>query len=735
MSFGYALALLVGLLVAGPLVAHLLRRRKTAQILFPPARLVQAATPIAKQRARLEDRSLFAFRALAVLALALLGASPFVRCERLSVGRRGGGSVALVLVVDDSLSMRARLGSSGSETRFDHALNGAREILSSAREGDGVAIVAAGAPARVILTATTDLSSATRALEALRPSDRATDLDTAMALSQTLAKSLPHADRRVILFSDLADGQLDGGPLGKGLDVPVWVPQKEIRGRLPDCGIVRADRKGPRITVLVACGSEKDAEGRKVVCEGSAREPTSLPLGKQKSQTLTLLLPAVSGPTPAASGSTQPPSPAVSPPPAPAGDACATVRLTGSDAIAADDVAPVVPEAPPSVVAVVSDPTQSGIPGGGSPPIEQALAALETGVTVRPVPTVPDDADDLGTYAAVILDDPPGLTPEARAAFRTYLEKGGNALVFLGPRAGSAILGASFDPFTSGPVRWVASEERKGLYKESGRASLDEATLKSATVWLPGPPALALSRSIGRGTASLVTLPASAAVSELPLRPVFLELLDRVVGNAAHRGLSRRQVVGLPWNVEPDVVVTGPEGAVVPRVDGASRAVTPGRAGLYLFGAPGSPRTARVAEITEEEVDLTPRKAHEDEVSEALGSTRASIDVSPYVALVLLLVIVAEAGLRLRLGNAGKSSGPVSRPSGGAPPGVSLRRWPRAKPKRPRPSPSPMRPAPPPARRRGRGRSLPPTPCAPSGSGASKPSTARRRSPITSACG
>ena len=459
MSFGYALALLVGLFVAGPLVAHLLRRRKTAEIPFPPARLVQAATPIAKQRARLEDRSLFAFRALAVLALALLGASPFVRCDRLSVGRRGGGSVALVLVVDDSLSMRARFGTTGSETRFDHALGGARQILSSAREGDGIAIVAAGAPARIILTATTDLSSATRALDALRPSDRPTDLDTAMALSQTLAKSLPHADRRVVLFSDLADGQLDAGPLGKGLDVPVWVPQKEIRGRLPDCGVVRADRKGPRVTVLVACGSEKDAEGRKVVCEGSAREPVSAPLSKQKSQTLTLLLPAAPSPAPAASGDA-PAAPAA--PAAPTGDACASVRLTGSDAIAADDVAPVVPEAPPSVVAVVSDPTQSGVPGGGSPPIEQALAALETGVTVRPMPTVPDDADDLATYAAVILDDPPGLTPEARAAFRTYLEKGGNALVFLGPRAGSAILGASFDPFTSGPVRWIASEERKG---------------------------------------------------------------------------------------------------------------------------------------------------------------------------------------------------------------------------------------------------------------------------------
>jgi hypothetical protein len=69
-------------------------------------------------------------------------------------------------------------------------------------------------------------------------------------------------------------------------------------------------------------------------------------------------------------------------------------------------------------------------------------------------------------------------------------------------------------------------------------------------------------------------------------------------------------------------------------------------------------RTARVVESTEEEVDRTPRRANDDDDDEALGSTRASIDISPYVALILLLVIVAEAGLRLRLGRRPRPSGP-----------------------------------------------------------------------------
>ena len=110
MNFGAALALLVGALVLAPIVAHLLRRRRTEVRDFPSARLVPVATPLARSRSRLEDRALFGIRALVILALAVLGATPFVSCSRLDLGRRGGGSIALVLVIDDSMSMRAKLG-------------------------------------------------------------------------------------------------------------------------------------------------------------------------------------------------------------------------------------------------------------------------------------------------------------------------------------------------------------------------------------------------------------------------------------------------------------------------------------------------------------------------------------------------------------------------------------------------------------------------------------------------
>ena len=72
--------------------------------------------------------------------------------------------------------MRAKDGES-DKTRFERAKQGAAEILGALREGDAAAIVLAGAPARVGLAATTDVSAARAALDGVGESDRATDLD------------------------------------------------------------------------------------------------------------------------------------------------------------------------------------------------------------------------------------------------------------------------------------------------------------------------------------------------------------------------------------------------------------------------------------------------------------------------------------------------------------------------------------------------------------------------------
>jgi hypothetical protein len=645
-TFLSALALAAALLVVAPYLAHRLRRRQAEEQDFPPARLVLPALPRARRRSRLEDRALFAARAFAVLLLALLGATPFVRCSRLSLQRSGGASVAMAIVVDDSMSMRAAL---GGRTRFERARDGARELLATAREGDAIALVLAGAPARVTLAATTDLSAARSAIEVLAPSDRATDLDGALALARGLVASLPQVDRRVVVLSDLADGRPDAPPLGEGSPVRVWVPLPELRGDAADCALLRADRGGARVHVAVACGPGVSAAGRELVVEdaaGSALGRTVLGAG------LSSLEAAVSVPDDAHP---------------------ARARLLGRDAVASDDEAPVLTEAARGSIAVVADAAEESVATGGAPILEQALAALKLDVDVRPLPVFPERAEDLAGSLGVIMDDPAGFTPEQRHALAGLLDAGGVVLVALGSHAAAAPLGASLEPLLAHAVTWTETRSpggdpasAVGALAEPAASLADLAASRRAVLaaedasgldvlvrWTDGAPLIAR-RSIGRGEAWVVTLPFAVEESDLPLRPAFLAILDAWVRAARDRAAPKRSTVGTAWRFPGAhaLQVQGPAGAmgggssVGTTPDDAAPRVVPSLVGVYRIAVDGKVEE-RVAAPDVRELDFRPRGAAAEASGEGLGSTRASVDVSGQVAFALLCLLAVEMGLRV----------------------------------------------------------------------------------------
>jgi von Willebrand factor type A domain/Aerotolerance regulator N-terminal len=641
-SFVTAFALAIGLLVAAPYLAHRLRRRRAEDRPFAAAHLVPPAPPKARRRAELEDKGLFATRALAVLALAALGASPLVRCQRLALQRSGGASVALAIVLDDSLSMRAK---DGATTRFDKARAGARELLSSAREGDAVAIVLAGAPARVALAATTDLGAARAALDGLAEADRATDLDGALAMARALVGQLPQIDKRVVVLSDLADGRPDAPPVGENSPLPVWVALPELRVVAVDCALLTADRAGTRVRVKLACSHGATAAGREVTLVAGDKElaRAAAPVAAPGEVTLTL----------------------------PKDDPIDVVaRLTGTDAIAADDEAFVVVEAGPGAIAVVADSADETAATGGAPIVEQALAALRLDIAVRPVPSLPDRAEDLTAFAGVVLDDPPGLTPEQRHALGAFVEQGGTVLVALGPRAAAAPLGASLEPILARAVTWGASpaigmdpatagpllaDSAQSLIDlaPKGRVTLaseDAKLLDVLATWKDGAPLFGR-RTLGRGEAWLSTLPFAVDASDLTLRPGFLSVLDAWVAEARLRASPRRTDVGLPWVFggarSGEFKVEGPSGPLaVTRDDGVPH-VAPSRLGAYRI-TEGGKTELRVAAVVAREIDMQPRAAAPSSGGDGLGDRHASVDVSWAIALLLLGLVTAEIALRVR---------------------------------------------------------------------------------------
>jgi hypothetical protein len=687
MNFLAAAALLVAVFVAAPVAAHLLRRRRAEEKRFPAAALVPATPPNARRRSSLEDRFLFIVRTLSVLALAVLGATPFVRCSRLSLQRQTGASVALAIVIDDSLSMRAKVGDKAGPTRFERAKSGAGELLRGLTNGDAVAVVLAGAPARVVLAASTDLGSVSAAIDAIEPSDRATDLDAALRIGTDLLKGLPQIDKRVVLLSDLADGDPAGAPLAGTNDAALWAPLPEIEAKgEPDCAVVRAERAGASVRVRVTCtpvlslaampaasGStsadpsanaapapgpgalntppgEGPSAGRSVQARSADRLLRAFPLGPAvRSEEVTLELPQDAPES-------------------------ITVTLTGSDAIAEDDAAPVSALGAKLKVALVVDTAATHVETGGAPPVEQALAALALDAETHPIPTVPDHADELAGYGALLVDDAPGFTPEVRRAVASWVEKGGVLFLTLGPKAAAAPLGAGFDPLVPGVVRWGdtpvpgidpasfailgSSAATLADMAPRGRASLEAEALQNADVlakWKDGPPFL-VRRSLGRGAVLALTLPLATSESDLALRPAFLALLDRFVRIARARGGSPRVDAGDSWTFDGAKSVTvfregslGPASRVsIPVIEADRRMrATPSVAGVYDVTIDGE-HEVRVATVPEREIDLRPRPLVQNARDARLGGAAGAVDVSAYVALALLALATAEVAMRAR---------------------------------------------------------------------------------------
>lgn len=660
MSFVTGLALAVGLLVGLPLLAHLLRRGKTQEFEFPAARLVPEQAVTSRQRTRLEDRALLSVRALTILALAMLGATPLAQCSRLSVQRQAGASVALAIVLDDSQSMQARV---REGRRWDLALAGARQLLASTRPGDAVALIAAGKPARVALSPTSDLGAVTQALSQLQVSDRATDLDGAVRLASSLVGPLAQPDKRVVVLSDLADK-----PWSEP-GIAVSAPLANLREPISDCALTGAEQQGRTVNLTVACSSETAARERKVELlrtsdSSEAKADAGAKSGAQGGTQQSIALPARAG---------------IHILQLPMNDPALAheVQLVGDDDNPDDDRAVVVPQTSAFAVAVVADPAKAAVITGGATVVEQALNALDDQIAVRPLSLMPQSESELAPFAALIVDDPPGLSPEARSALTTWLQRGGVAIGLLGPGAQSVQLSSSLEPFARGgswerlndpmaasddaTASWLAGDgEDLADLTRRGRVRLDGAQWAGSSValrWSDGVP-LILERAIDSGVVLTVGLPASVEISDLPLRPLFLGLLEHALSLARVRRGPSQSLVGVAWSFPADarVEIRDPRGvlrearglglqAPSGSADAAQLSFAPDLSGRYRVEVDSRPQN-RIVTLDPQEVVAAPVPPPAEERGET-SSVQSQVDISREVALTLLLLLTLELAVRL----------------------------------------------------------------------------------------
>lgn len=650
MSFVVGLGLLIGALAVLPYLAHRLRRERAEERRFAYTELVEPMPPKARRRSVLEDRALFAVRALAVLATALLAATPLVQCNRLALARRDGASVALAIVLDDSLSMRAKHGAS---SRFAQAKDAALGLVRQSQEGDSITLILAGTPPRRVLASTTDRGAAIEALEAVVESDRATDLEGALALAKSSLASQPQIDKRTLVFSDRADGNPEGEELGQGDDTVAFL-LPELAAEIPDCAVLSASRQLAQVKAQLRCNGGATLDARTVTLQGGGRTLNKVPAGTGTLGEVSLAF---------------------------ANDAdteTLEVVLDAKDALVANDRAPAEGGSGQALLGVVSTRRDESLATGGAPVVERALSALHLPIELRPLPLLPDSIETMSNFSGLIVDDPPGFTPEERVSLQRYLSEGRTLLLTLGPRAHSAPLGASFEPVLAGKISYKPSPvngadpaslvgplagSREGFAELGlrGRALLEERDQQGFEVlarYMDQQP-MVLRKAIGRGQVWVVTLPFSLDENDFALRPGFLDLLQEVAESARERGNFHHTHPGEAWFLRGAQRARGTDPAGRPlqtHNDSGGVIVDPPLIGRYRVTvvAPDSADPRESGEHVENmstlldprELDTKPRAA-----TAALERARQSantprVDVSWAVALLVLGLLVIELTLR-----------------------------------------------------------------------------------------
>ncbi len=189
-----------GLLGGIPIMIHLLHKRKYRETSWAAMRFLIEAARKNSRRIRIEQLILLMVRVLILLLLVCALAQPYMT----SFGTffQADMPTHRIIVVDTSYSMAFQ---PAEFSRFEHAKDAARRIVSGSRQGDALNLVRMGdMPPRVIVQKPAfQKSQVLKELEDLRQSHETGDLVAALRDVEQLLKEVPEiTQKEVIVISD-----------------------------------------------------------------------------------------------------------------------------------------------------------------------------------------------------------------------------------------------------------------------------------------------------------------------------------------------------------------------------------------------------------------------------------------------------------------------------------------------------------------------------------------------------
>jgi len=693
-SFGFLApaALALGLLLAGPILAHLNRRPPNREQLYGPMILLRRLEKRLRRRRQVRDPLLLALRLLCVALVVAALTRPELRLPGAEVDPSGPATA--VLVIDNSLSMNQRRGGpeGGEATLLAAARAAAVDWLRKAPEGSRIGLVTAGGEA----------SRSTPELVG--------DHDTVAALVEAIPQSQG--------TTDLAGGLREARRMlgGKGGAILVFTdeagPDAVARTR-DEVGLIAAQGASLLPQVLRPAAVEnlvvteaRYGEG----LEGGTVRITVRNFGPSSREApLVVRLPGgaeiAAFVTVPAEGEAEA---AVTVPRVTEGGV-ATVEVQDPALEADNHFAFHLPRVGASRVVVVD-----GDPG--STPVASEVYFLEralapwgmSGGGVNVLPEVTSTAGlgklDASTHRVVFLANV--ADPETHSsAVIDFVRAGGGLVVSLGDNTTAQRMNETYGALLPSPLRELKSlgpsmaesprielpDTQAELFRpfsRGGRGSFTAAHVRKlftveptegdpsvrVLLRLQGGAPLLIERAFGRGKVLLWTSSIDLGWTDFPLQAAYMPWVQRLItylgGEAGGSGERRTALVGEAQShsvadASVSLSVEGPEGPVpAPFRDGALRFV-PTRAGAYAVLSPGAPPLAWIAVNSDRaESDIRPGPAL-DQLAAELAPERylRRIDLGPFLlagALALALVQALISALLLRRDDAAGANAHVS---------------------------------------------------------------------------
>jgi hypothetical protein len=232
---------LFGLAAASlPVLIHLLNRRRLKRIKFPAVRFILLSQKRISRSYRLRHWLLLALRTLAVVFLALLLANPIFQTGAGLFA--GGGPVTLVVLLDNSLSMRW----SGDGDGFKQAKEAARLLISALHDGDRAALVPTNVSDKDVVRLKSQKDVLLKDLDAIEIADGTADLPAALGKAYELLNQ-PAGQKEIRLITDMALTGWDQFSVGGLKQVDPSIPLKliHVSGKAPPLnGSVKEVRLG-----------------------------------------------------------------------------------------------------------------------------------------------------------------------------------------------------------------------------------------------------------------------------------------------------------------------------------------------------------------------------------------------------------------------------------------------------------------------------------------------------------